>query len=259
LRLHHTYTRLLCGNECADAVDADYSSGADANTNFDYAINRYYISAHGRFLSPDPYRGSASPVTSGSWNRYAYTEGNPANANDPSGLDDNANFSVTVVCGRFCDGPTRKPPDLISSGHGLASGSETGASLPSISDGEGRANPYALVQFPYPIYPTGQTVLPVYTVDSKPVYTSNLQLIGEGVVNGAGCIANAGCVSQIAGAAILAGTGVGAGMTYGLFGTGTLTTLAGHRAVRDWSVAKFNIHPFYERPRLTRDNWAEPR
>jgi len=58
----------------------------DAGTNFDYAMNRYYMSAHGRFLTPDPYRDSATVERSGSWNRYGYVEGNPVNANDPSGL-----------------------------------------------------------------------------------------------------------------------------------------------------------------------------
>jgi RHS repeat-associated protein len=58
----------------------------DGSTNLDYAMNRYYQSSLGRFLSPDPYRGSASVARSGSWNRYAYVEGDPANGNDPSGL-----------------------------------------------------------------------------------------------------------------------------------------------------------------------------
>ena len=58
----------------------------DGSTNLDYAMNRYYQSTLGRFLSPDPFRGSASKARSGSWNRYAYVEGDPANANDPSGL-----------------------------------------------------------------------------------------------------------------------------------------------------------------------------
>ena len=58
----------------------------DGSTNLDYAMNRYYQSTLGRFLSPHPFRGSASKARSGSWNRYGYVEGDPANANDPSGL-----------------------------------------------------------------------------------------------------------------------------------------------------------------------------
>ena len=38
----------------------------DGSTNLDYAMNRYYQSTLGRFLSPDPFRGSASKARSGS-------------------------------------------------------------------------------------------------------------------------------------------------------------------------------------------------
>src|SRR6266487_3440931 len=44
----------------------------------------------GRFLSADPFSGSATAARSGSWNRYAYAEGNSVNANDPSGLSKEA-------------------------------------------------------------------------------------------------------------------------------------------------------------------------
>ena len=58
----------------------------DATTNLDYADQRYYMSQYGRFLTPDPYQGSGGPANPGSWNRYAYVEGDPVNAVDPSGL-----------------------------------------------------------------------------------------------------------------------------------------------------------------------------
>ncbi|MBE0660745.1 MAG: hypothetical protein IH602_23830 [Bryobacteraceae bacterium] len=60
----------------------------DAATGLDYAMNRYYQSTWGRFTSPDPYRASGGPGDPGSWNRYAYTRGDPINFNDPSGLAD---------------------------------------------------------------------------------------------------------------------------------------------------------------------------
>ncbi len=60
----------------------------DATTSFDYAMNRYYSNVAGRFLTPDPYRRSAHRSNPQSWNRYAYVQGDPVNANDPSGLDD---------------------------------------------------------------------------------------------------------------------------------------------------------------------------
>lgn len=41
----------------------------------------------GRFLTPDPFGGSAKPGNPSSWNRYAYVENDPINRNDPTGLE----------------------------------------------------------------------------------------------------------------------------------------------------------------------------
>ena len=53
----------------------------------DAGVNRYYSNAYGRFMTPDPYTGSGKPGNPGSWNRYAYVNGDPANGTDPMGLD----------------------------------------------------------------------------------------------------------------------------------------------------------------------------
>ncbi|MGH7485340.1 MAG: RHS repeat-associated core domain-containing protein, partial [bacterium] len=66
----------------------------DSATGLDYAVNRYYYNVSGRFMSADPYVNSAGPKEPGSWNRYAYTRGDPTNRIDPSGLDDSG-------CGAF--------------------------------------------------------------------------------------------------------------------------------------------------------------
>jgi RHS repeat-associated protein len=58
----------------------------DSATGLDYADNRYYSNAYGRFMTPDPYRRSAHPRNPQSWNRYAYALGDPVNRNDPKGL-----------------------------------------------------------------------------------------------------------------------------------------------------------------------------
>ncbi|MGA3041170.1 MAG: RHS repeat-associated core domain-containing protein, partial [Bryobacteraceae bacterium] len=58
----------------------------DSATGFDYAVNRYYASQWGRFLSPDPYAGSSDPSNPQSWNLYPYVGGDPVNSSDPSGL-----------------------------------------------------------------------------------------------------------------------------------------------------------------------------
>ena len=60
----------------------------DSETGFDYAINRYHQPGMGRFLTPDPYRGSAIATRPGSWNKYSYTHGDPINRRDGRGLDD---------------------------------------------------------------------------------------------------------------------------------------------------------------------------
>jgi len=59
-------------------------------TGLDYADQRYYSSAPGRFLTPDPYSATVTslrdPANPQTWNRYAYVEGDPVNFVDPSGL-----------------------------------------------------------------------------------------------------------------------------------------------------------------------------
>ncbi|MGH9667423.1 MAG: RHS repeat-associated core domain-containing protein, partial [Bryobacteraceae bacterium] len=57
----------------------------DSATGLDYAVNRYYYSVAGRFLSADPNSGGTAN-NPGSWNRYSYAGGDPAGNTDPSGL-----------------------------------------------------------------------------------------------------------------------------------------------------------------------------
>jgi RHS repeat-associated protein len=58
----------------------------DSDSGMDYAMNRYYSSQWGRFLSPDRRWRSAKPDKPQSWNRYTYVLGDPTNLTDPSGL-----------------------------------------------------------------------------------------------------------------------------------------------------------------------------
>ena len=74
------------GTGTADNTEKFATYYRDGDTGLDYAVNRYYSSGWGRFVSPDPYRPSGGPVDPRSWNRYAYAEGDPLNLYDPSGL-----------------------------------------------------------------------------------------------------------------------------------------------------------------------------
>jgi RHS repeat-associated protein len=62
----------------------------DSATGLDYADQRYYSNQFGRFMTPDPYRATAtspsSPQDPQSWNRYAYVGGDPINFLDRRGL-----------------------------------------------------------------------------------------------------------------------------------------------------------------------------
>ena len=52
----------------------------------DYAEQRYYSNNTGRFFSPDPSMLNADLANPASWNKYSYTNGDPANNSDPTGL-----------------------------------------------------------------------------------------------------------------------------------------------------------------------------
>ncbi len=60
----------------------------DSGTGLDYADQRYYGSTFGRFMTADPYSGSAKAPSPLSWNRYVYAANDPVNNNDPRGLDE---------------------------------------------------------------------------------------------------------------------------------------------------------------------------
>src|SRR5579863_3640631 len=62
----------------------------DSASGLDYANNRYYSNAYGRFMTPDPYQstsgGSGDANDPQSWNRYTYASDEPINHIDPEGL-----------------------------------------------------------------------------------------------------------------------------------------------------------------------------
>ncbi len=58
----------------------------DAATGLDYADQRFCASTYGRFDTPDPSMDNVDYQNPVSWNAYSYTNGDPINFNDPSGL-----------------------------------------------------------------------------------------------------------------------------------------------------------------------------
>jgi RHS repeat-associated protein len=71
-------------------------------TGLDYADQRYYNSAIGRFLSADPTLDSVSLMRPDSWNRHSYIEADPINFNDPRGLCKESMTPTSVtICGEM--------------------------------------------------------------------------------------------------------------------------------------------------------------
>src|SRR5438128_1005998 len=58
----------------------------DATTGLDHTWWRKYENLSGRWTSPDPYNGSATVADPQSFNRYNYTQNDPVNFVDPTGL-----------------------------------------------------------------------------------------------------------------------------------------------------------------------------
>ncbi len=59
----------------------------DSESGTDYAVNRGYSSAVGKFLQADPYRANSYVVDPESWNRCSYGRNDPVDNIDPQGMD----------------------------------------------------------------------------------------------------------------------------------------------------------------------------
>jgi len=67
----------------------------DSFTGLDYADQRFYASTYGNFTTPDPSMENVDYTNPGSWNAYAYTNGDPINGNDPTGLQTCGQIPIT--------------------------------------------------------------------------------------------------------------------------------------------------------------------
>ncbi len=71
----------------SDGVEQKFTGQIrDSETGMDFFTARYYASAVGRFMSPDPANAGADLLDPQSWNAYAYVRNNPLALVDPMGL-----------------------------------------------------------------------------------------------------------------------------------------------------------------------------
>ena len=115
----------------------------DGESGLDYAMNWYYSSGTGGFLTADPMISSNALVLPGNWNRYTYVGDGPINKTDPLGFcspdDDPPCYSSNPIasgsdptnpdCLPPGEGPTDMPsglPPCPSNGRGSKSGGVPG-------------------------------------------------------------------------------------------------------------------------------------
>ena len=153
----------------------------DADTGNDYALNRYMTPGMGRFITPDPSKGShADPANPGSWNLYAYTHGDPINSSDPTGLcplesggdGDDSSCGDSGVTAQECEMYNIDPDPnfceaIISAGIGESSGGGGDGSAPSA--------PASILTVPGTTITVTETADPVETDPSTPPVTTSSQ------------------------------------------------------------------------------------
>ena len=74
-------------NYTAGNTDGFATYYQDSATGLSYADQRYYAATYGRFTTFDPYGDNWDLENPQSWNSYSYVNSDPANLNDPDGLD----------------------------------------------------------------------------------------------------------------------------------------------------------------------------
>jgi RHS repeat-associated protein len=88
---------------------SQYATHQKDATGLHYADQRYYQASWGRFTSPDQFMHNPKQGDPQSWNLYSYTDGDPINNADPTGL-------FTDPCAMV--GCLMAPPDMDSPGTG---------------------------------------------------------------------------------------------------------------------------------------------
>jgi RHS repeat-associated protein len=101
----------------------------DSASGLDYAVNRYYSSSLGRFLTSDPSRNSPGLGRPQNWNRYSYAGADPVNNLDPTGEGwyciDGGYFTGSGMSSQDCywQNDPDTPPCVVTSGFDPTPGS----------------------------------------------------------------------------------------------------------------------------------------
>jgi RHS repeat-associated protein len=93
----------------------------DTESGLDYSGARFYLSAVGRFMSPDPLNAGADPNNPQSWNMYSYVLNNPLSLTDPLGLGPcdqklHRDQEITV----YANGDTTETKNNVTSDNGYS-------------------------------------------------------------------------------------------------------------------------------------------
>jgi len=144
----------------------------------DYASNRMYASAYGRFNTPDPYARSAGPGDPGSWNRYSYTRGDPVNRRDPNGTCDEDTATSVNVCDTYS--LLDLEPVISWPGDGYLSNSEVSSQVAAAANAAGQAQAIvAAATYQFVTWELKQAVqLAVQILNNNPLCDS---VIGTGI------------------------------------------------------------------------------
>ena len=96
-----------CGANPAEELYAGLE--LDSESGLDHAMFRQYASVFGRWTTPDPYGGSYDWTNPQSLNRYAYVNGMPFGATDPSGLEEIIDSGYTLYVDAWGEAPSAIP------------------------------------------------------------------------------------------------------------------------------------------------------
>jgi len=176
----------------------------DSYTGLDYADQRMYASAYGRFTTVDPSRKSGHLRTPLSWDRYSYDLDDPINRFDPEGLDSQGCVFAPGLSNPNC------VIALNSVVQGVTAGIELGGMLGSgvATDGLSLAVCFALCPAA-----TGQLLGQFFTFPGALLGNDSLIAAGNNVSNISGPVGAVGSIW---------GTGTGSGASDAASAVGSL-------------------------------------